>query len=415
MKNRRLFYGWTVILSAFAQMFVSSGSNAAAPIFFASVLKDLGWGRASISLAASINTAVVGVAMLVIGGLVDKHGPKTIILAGLPLMGMSTIALSGISQVWHLLLLYALLGLGFACTGLPSVSALVARWFYKKRGLAMGICLTGFALGQLVVVPLSAYMILLFGWRTAYVILGGALLVTTLTMIPVRNDPADMGCHPDGEPSPPKQGVTVDGVSLKDILVTQPFLLMMVVHFLCGFTDIPITPGPCFALFTLDVGLSQMVAATALGLMGGVMSLGTFVMGSASDRFGRKKPLALIYLIRALSLALIMGLSGTTPGLAMLLYAFSVMFGFSYFSMTPVVGAWIGDNYGQLSVGRISGVKSLLHSVGAAVGSQFFGAVYDLHQSYYWGFFTAMVLSLVASLCSLLLRERGALRKDRRP
>jgi len=190
-------------------------------------------------------------------------------------------------------------------------------------------------------------------------------------------------------------------VEFTEAIKTSSFLVIMAVHILCGITDVPITAH--FAPFVRDLGFSSFTAVTVLSLMGVFVFIGTIVMGPISNRFGRKKPISALYLIRSFSLLLIL----EHPDINRL-YASVILFGFSYFSIAPLISAWLADNYGSLALGKLSGITMLIHSISASVGTFFLGFVFDVYTSYYWGIFVLIILSCLASFFAFLIRENNA-------
>ena len=407
--EKRFYYGWVLVATSFITLFMVSGVRNSFSVFFTPMLNEFGWSRATTSLAVSIGTLVSGMCLPVMGRLVDRYGPKVVIFGSTFLMGISVILLSTTASIWHFYLLYGVTGgISFAGAAMIPNNALIARWFVRRRGLAMSVYLSGFSLGQMILIPFAAYLILLYNWQTAYLILGGLLLATVLPTIMalVKDSPEESG-YPlaDAVPKPLEKGASLrvkKQTTIVEALKTRSFLLLIVVYFICGFTDIPVVTH--FVTYASDIRLSETVAADALGLMNGIACLGTLVMGSVSDKFGRKNPLALIYLIRALSLFLPMRIQD-----AMMLNFFSAMFGFVIFSMNPISSAWIGDTYGKFSVGRLTGVISLVHGIGAAIGTYFFGVIFDLNNSYNWAFQVSILLAFIASMCAFLIKEKRQL------
>jgi len=162
---------------------VVSGVNLTFSVYFSSVLTEFGWNRASVSLALSIFMLVSAVTIPIFGKLIDKYGPKRVILACVPLMGLSTLLLGRTNSLLEYYLLYGLGGISFSGAGFLPTTVLVARWFYKKRTIAMSTFLSGYPFSQIVLVPLSSYLITTYGWRTSYIIFGSIFLAIILPLL----------------------------------------------------------------------------------------------------------------------------------------------------------------------------------------------------------------------------------------
>ena len=401
-----IYYGWIIVLLCFLLLFVVSGVNQTFSVYFSSVLTEFGWNRASVSLALSIFMLVSAVTIPIFGKLIDKYGPKRVILACVSLMGLSTLLLGRTNSLLEYYLLYGLGGISFSGAGFLPTTVLVSRWFYKKRTIAMSTFLSGYPFSQIVLVPLSSYLITTYGWRTSYIIFGSIFLAIILPLLFffLKENPEELGLKMDGETSI-KQIKHSKGSEIKveftEAIKTPSFLALMAVLILCGITDVPITAH--FAPFVRDLGFSSFTAVTVFSLMGVFVFMGTIVMGPISNRFGRKKPISTLYLIRSFSLLLILGHPDINR-----LYASAILFGFSYFSMSPLISAWLADNYGSLALGKLRGITLLIHSISASVGTFFLGFVFDVYTSYYWGIFVLIILSCLASFFAFLIQENNA-------
>jgi MFS family permease len=191
--------------------------------------------------------------------------------------------------------------------------------------------------------------------------------------------------------------VNGDKIHLIEAVKTRSYLLLIAVFFFCGLTDIPIFTH--FIPFALDLGLSEMVAASAFGLTSGFMLLGTFFVGGISGRFGEKNSLQAVYLIRGTSLILALFVNDF-----MSLSAFSVIFGFSTFAMMPVTSTWLADNYGTVYFATLWGILQVVHEISAAIGVYLFGFIFEMFGSYYWGFAGSIFLAFSAAIFSFFIR-----------
>jgi len=392
-----------MVLCAFITIFMMCGVTYSFSVFLRPMMGELGWSASAVSSAMSINLVVSGLSLPIIGRFTDRYGPKVVILVTALTMGVSTILLSNISSILHLYLLYGVLvGVTYRNGGQIATASLVARWFTEKRGTAMGIFSSGFCLGQTVIIPLSMYLVLKFGWRTTWLILGALLLLTVvpLTQLLVRDNPSDFR-NRSIEKTGGDEGTTVKATAILDALKTRSFLLLTAIYFLCGFTDIPVITH--WVPISFEEGVLEVTAANAYGAMAVLMFVGTICIGPISDRFGGRVSLSALYLIRTVSFFLPLHLMQNLA----FYYMFIIMFGFSYYAMTPVVSAFVGNIYGELSVGRLFGFLTLIHCVGAAVGTSFFGVVFDLSSSYSWAFIISILFSFMATVCSFLIKEKG--------
>jgi len=191
---------------------------------------------------------------------------------------------------------------------------------------------------------------------------------------------------------------TMRRTSVREAARTRPFWLVMVAFFICGYGDVFFTTH--LVPFAVEAGIPDMAAAGALGLMGGFSFLGVLVAGAASDRVGRKNPLAALYFFRALALAALALSSGELT-----VYLAAAVVGLTFISPGPLASALLADRYGALSVGALYGLAILSHQIGGALGAYLGGLIFDTTGSYYWSFVSAALLTLIAAGAAFSIRE----------
>jgi MFS family permease len=183
----------------------SSPMNAGVFSFFVTPMKDdMGWSFAALSWGFTLRLAIAGISGPIFGVLLDRFGPQVLgAVAGL-VAGISVMALALVHGVWAFYALFALSGLtGFgAPMGQLLTTVPVAKWFQANRGRALAIAGIGLPLGTSAIIPLAALIIDSMGWRAAWALLGGFVILMTvpLSLIFLRKDPESVGMHPDGNP-----------------------------------------------------------------------------------------------------------------------------------------------------------------------------------------------------------------------
>ncbi len=390
---------------------MSFGTSTSIGVYFKPIIEEFNWLRADLSLAISIGFLLFAVASPFIGRIIDRWGVRPVFLFGIVIMSVGTALMSLTTRLWHVYIFYGvLMALGGAATTFLSASAVVVRWFLRRRGLALSIANSGGALGMLLVVPLSAFLIQTVGWRQAFVISAGVLALATLPLIlaVIRNDPADVGLRMDGvtedERVPGGPGTTaaeannLSHLPWKRAMTTGPFWLISGGYFTCGFTvtlfSVHIIP------YATDLGFDFQTAAGAVAFSGFFNILGTITAGTVSDRLGRKNPLAVTYFVRGMSFVIFILWQNLFT-----LYLFAAVIGFSYFATVPLTAGLTGDIYGPRNMGVLYGTMTGIHQVGSAVGAYLGGKIFDLTGTYQGAFLIAFLLLMSASLLSFLLQE----------
>jgi MFS family permease len=263
----------------------------------------------------------------------------------------------------------------------------VARWFDARRGLAMGIVLTGFNLGFVVGSPTAAWLIAHAGWRAAYAILGVSCgLIGILAAFAVRNPPAPAGASP----SPPSASAAhhSSGVSLRQALADRRLWGFNASWFLMGLvlTMLSVHVVP----FARDRGIDLAQAALSLTAYGLGAVAGRLVFGAASDRLGPRLTMGVCFGLQVVALiALVAPSAGLLP-------VVMAVYGFGFAGADTAIVRAIPDVFGLRALGAIMGVLALGWRCGAALGPAVAGFSYDLAGSYAVPFGAAPVLTLAS-------------------
>jgi sugar phosphate permease len=384
--RERLYYGWVVVAVVFLALLVSAGVRAAPAVLINPLETELGWGRAAISFAASVGLLLYGLSGPVAGWLMDRFGPTRITLVGLALIGGSTLAGAAMTELWQLNLFWGVLG--------AAASA-----------------------GQLISVPALMWLVVAVGWREGTVYLAAvALLVLAPVLLLMRDDPSRLGLRPYGAPkgetsaekSPaPEPGMaakapveTREGGVLSRAFKTPEFWLLSGSFFICGASSNGII-GVHFVPHSIDHGIPEVTAASALALMGAMNFVGTIASGWLTDRYDPRRLLAVYYSLRGLSLLLLPFVTDFS-GLAI----FAIFFGLDYIATVPPTVALVADRFGRLNVGAVFGWVFFSHQVGAAFASYLGGVVRDSLGDYTLAFLAAGLLAILAALMAYLINRR---------
>jgi predicted MFS family arabinose efflux permease len=317
------------------------------------------------------------------------------------------ILMAATPNLWYAYIVYGgIIGLGFGIAGQSANAALLSRWFVKRRGMALSISSTGLGMGQLILVPLATFIILYASWRTAFLVTGllSAMLVPMCWFLLRRTEPPTE--HGEVADTSPAKDLPATGCLPSELIRQQThaafrsrsFWLLGGGFMGCGFT-IYLLMTHVAALAT-DRGISAGQAGTALGLIGGTGIVSGVIVGSLSDRIGRKHLLAGLYLLRAAAVIVLMGADS-----AFALYAFAVMFGLSR-ANGALVSAAVIDLYGRQAVGSILGYTTTFHQVFAALGAFAGGLAYDVTGSYNLALAPCIILLTAGAAASLLIDEQ---------
>ena len=402
------FYGWYVAGALFFAMFLSIGMRQGFGIFVETWQSEFGVGVAAISLAASVGWFVNGSSQVLMGWLIDRVGGRIVITVAALLLGASVLLMAAADSVLHLIVIYGVV-MSLAAAGLAGgpPGAMVVRWFRRKRGAAMSLLTSGGSIGGLVLVPFITYLFLWTNWRAAWLIAGGIVLVlgVPLLYLVLRDDPADLGLQPDGDPLVP--GGAVRPVPVGPLQAhrwsaafrSAPMWQLSIAYWVCGVTTASISVH--YVRWAGAEGISPATAALAFGLLSGINAIGVLLVGPLSDRVPRKTLLGAVYLIRGVAFLLLVVLPGPAA-----LWGFAVVGGASWLATVPLTTSLAADVYGVRHLGTLAGLINFAHQAGGALAVYLFGLVFDAQGSYDYAFLACVATLAGAGLVSLSIRER---------
>ncbi len=396
--GKRIYYGWVIVgITAFV-LLVAAGVRAASGVLVTPLQDDFGWSRSSIGFAIMISLVFYGLAGPIGGSLMDRYGPKRLMLVGLVLTALSSAMTAISAALWQFTAVWGVtggLGTGVVATVLGATVA--NRWFVKRRGLALGIFGAASSAGQLIFVPLLILVVNVSGWRGALLMLG---IITAVLLVPVllfmRDAPSDLGLRPLGgtdQPAAP-QMVRATGVMRGAVRVPE-FWLLAGSFFVCGATSVGII-GTHFLAYSSDKGIAERTAAIVLSLMGMMNFVGTIASGWLADRYDPKKLLAGYYIFRGLSL-FVLPFSTSNLGLAV----FAIFFGLDYIATVPPTVSLTADIFGRRNVGTVFGWIFAAHMFGAALVAWMSGLIRDTLGDYQVAFLSAGVIAVIGGLMAL--------------
>jgi len=401
----KLFYGWVVVASFFIIGTAIWGIRFTFGVFFKSIESEFTLTRTATSAIFSTQMVLGGVFTILGGWVLDRYGPRIVILLMGLFAGLSLLLTSQTNAVWQLFITYSLLLAMGTSAIYVGVMSTVSRWFDRRRGLALGLASVGAGLGPMIMAPFATYLIANFDWRTAFIVMG---LLAWLIVIPLsrllKRDPYEIGAVPDGVKTPlkdtesEKNYVKIADLSLAQAFRTRSFWLVIFIFLLFA--------SSLFLILThlvphaTDIGFSAVEAATVLSVAGGATIVGRLLLGIASDRIGRKAAAITCTLLHAVAMVCLAQAQDLGT-----LYLFALLFGLGWGGMGPIMAAIIGDTFGLGKMGAILGVLDAGFNVGAAIGPVIGGLIFDVSHSYFLAFSLGAAVMLVATLLITLIRR----------
>lgn len=220
LKRSKIFYGWFVVVASVLVMFGISGGMFSFGVFLKPMKDEFGWSTTSLSLAFAITFMLSGLLRPLAGYLADRYSPKIAVLSGVVIMGTMLLLIPFVQNLGQLYLLFAIMAIGVTLGMGPILTKIVSDWFYKRRGLTLGIINGAGSFGAMILVPGTSLFLVLADWKQAYWFLGVLLLAVVLPVgyMLIRNRPQDMGLRPMGESDGSPNSARTDAVRPETML-----------------------------------------------------------------------------------------------------------------------------------------------------------------------------------------------------
>ena len=401
-----LYYGWVIVGVSFIAMAFHMAATFSFSLFQVPLIQEFGWSRGALGGAFAVCMSLYAICSPKAGSILERKGPRALIPWGSVLIGVGLALGFFISSLWHVyVFIGVMIGVGIAMSGFVTHSAIMPRWFFKNRGLAMGIALSGIGIGSLILMPTIERLIAVFGWRYAYLIFGASilLLILPLKLLLLRNHPADVGQNIDGAsdeeaagfPKPPASSSQKVGEVFRHIMREKNFWALMVLVFVIGLNNNSIWSQ--LQIFFVDANFSTAFGAFVFGLTGAIRILGSVAMGWAGDRISHKRAQAIALFLSGLGVLILLSVPHTGDGVV-LAFLFAATYGFGVGGMSTSYAAMCADAYGGRSFGVIVGILEICFGLGGFIGPPMAGFMFDYTGSYVLPFCIVVIFQVVALL-----------------
>ena len=404
-----IHYGWVMAFLVFLMTIFSSAVGSAPQLLILPITQEFGWQISEITNAIGIMFFTLACLAPFSGALMLNLGviPVVLIALGLDIIGLGLCIIA--FENWHFLITIGVfLGAASGIIGLGLAATIASRWFLKRRGLVVGILTAAFAAGQLLFVPLMAWITTVLDWRYALLIpITGALISSILFLFFGQNWPADLKLTPLGGTTiikPPqntgKNAVTVSFQVLSSAVSQPSFWILSGTFFICGLSSTGIV-GQHFIAFCADNNVGIIAASSYLALMGVFNFMGTIGSGWLSDRYDNYKLLMWFYGLRALSL-IYLPFSGF-EFFTLLLWA--IFFGLDFIATVPPTVKLASKYFGVINGPVLFGWIFAAHQMGSALAASSAGWSRDTILSYAPSFVAAGFLSMLAVFLIIIFRK----------
>ncbi len=387
MQSARFHYGWVIVGAGMMMTCVGLGTMMSLGVFLEPISQSMGWSRAGISAAATLNFLAMGAGAFAWGALSDRLGTRTAVLGGTVLLGLGLTTASQATQLLHFQLLFGILvGLAAGSFYAPMI-ATVTRWFTTNRSLAVALVSAGLAMGSLLIAPLSRTLINAYDWRTAMFALGcmAWIVLFPLALLVRRPPAAALAGRAAGEGG---------DFTVAQALRTPQFAAIALTHFCCCAAH----SGPIFHMvsYAIDCGVPSLTAATVFGSAGAAALGGRILCGLTADRVGVRPTLLVGLSVQATAIALYLVVHD-----AWSFYALAALFGFSYGGVMPLYAILVREYFGARIMGTMFGLVAMISTLGMALGPWGGGWLFDTFGGYFWLYVASSGIGLGAIATAL--------------
>ncbi len=404
--SARYSYAWVVAAVSFITLLAASGLRSTPGVLFVPLEEEFGWNRATVGLAVSINLLLYGFVGPFAATLMARYGLRRVVTGALLLISSGALLTTQIRESWQLVLLWGIVvGLGAGCLASVLAATVANRWFMARRGMVVGVLTAAGATGQLIFLPLLAWLASTHGWRTVSVTTSlAALAVVPLVLLFLRDWPADVGQTAFGAtkatppPAPPAGNPIANAMAgLRYAAGQRDFWLLAIPFFVCGLSTNGLI-GTHLIPAGIDHGMTKVIAAGLLATIGIFDVVGTTLSGWLTDRWDSRKLLFIYYGLRGLSLMLL-PLALSAANFTMIV--FIVFYGLDWIATVPPTVALATERFGRERGTVVYGWVFASHMVGAAVAATGAGVIRTVTGNYFLAFVTAGIFCLLAAVLSM--------------
>lgn len=404
-RTERVHYAWVMAGVTFLTLLGASGFRSTPGVIIVPLQDEFGWSRATISLAVSINLMLFGFMGPFAAAMIERWGFRPVISGALIAIATGAALTTRMTAPWQLYLLWGVVvGLGAGSMATVLAATVANRWFVARRGLVLGILTAASATGQLIFLPLLAWLATHAGWRWVSITVAvSALAVVPAVLLLMRDRPADLGLRRYGaseaDVPPTRTGNPIHNAfaGLRLAARSNDFWLLAGTFFVCGASTNGLI-GTHLIPASIDHGMTEVAAASFLATVGIFDLIGTTVSGWLTDRYDSRRLLFAYYGLRGLSLILLPWAFGS-PHFGLVL--FIVFYGLDWVATVPPTVSLTMDSFGKERGAIVYGWVFAAHQIGAATAAFGAGALREEFGNYLIAFSFAGALCLLAAVTSL--------------
>jgi MFS family permease len=391
-------YRWVIVAAGGFMGCIAIGSIFSLPVFLQPMSVATGWSRTDISVAMTLNFLTMGLASFAWGLMLDRSGPRTVLLCGSTILGLGLVLASRASTIEQFQFCYGILvGAGGGAIFAP-LMATVTTWFDRQRSLAVSLVSSGMGVAPLTVAPIAARLVTTFDWRFSQLLIGLAVwaLLPPVALL-VRRAPATVGNIAGRRPAE-------SSMTVREALTSPQFVVLALTYFMCCATH----SGPLFhtVSYAISCGLPVTAAVSIYSVEGLSGLFGRITFGLLGDRFGAKRTFVAGLLLQAAAVGCYYFARQQFQ-----FYSVAVVFGFAYAGVMPLYSVLIRENFPVHIIGTMVGAASMASSLGMSLGPLAGGVIFDRYGNYGRLYIGSLLMGLGAALIMLMFRPAMRIRE----
>jgi MFS family permease len=388
---RQRYQALAVAAAFFALFSIVGFAYYGLPFFYDFFVRELGWTRAEVTSGNAVAKLAVGPLFGFFAGVVvDRFGPRRMMLVGILLAGIAPIGLGGTTTLAALYTFYLMNALGYVTGGPLPNQVMLSRWFDAGRGRAMGIAYIGIGIGGAIVPLLAHALTEALGWRPALVVLGLLMIVIAFPFALFVREPDAQAPKATGASDSSVAEPATD--SILDVL-RQPSFYFLALGSMASIGAVGGTSQNLKLYFAMDRGLAQGQAAWLMSLVLFSSIAGRLLMGWLADRWPRKRVMLLIYLIVACAIPMLWWAPSSAT-----MWTAAVVFGIGLGGDYMIIPLMAADLFGLRRMGRVMGIVLTADGVAEAVTPMGAAALRDHYGSYGPGFAVLVALAVLGAI-----------------
>jgi MFS family permease len=392
--NKGIFYGWWNVGASFTGLALSYAMFTIFTfgVFLKPLAEEFGWRRDEMAFAYTVTNLTIVVASLLLGVLIDRFGVRRVLIPSVVLMAAAVASMSQLTgNIYHFYAMYLLIPLLGAGTLPTSYSRVIIGWFFRRRGVALGITLAGFGVGAALIPAVGQMLIDFYGWRGSYLVFAAMIFLIALpsSYFLIRETPEEMGLEIDGDQQPGNSDSDV-GLSAREASKTVSFWLILFAILLVG-VGIASVLAHMVPMLT-DRGISPQTAAFCQMTLGIGLIFGRVFSGFLMDRYFAPYVAAIFTLMFVVGAAILA--SGTSSTMAFVAAAF---IGLSLGSEISETAYLVSRYFGPKAYGVIYGMMFAAYQLGASVGPPALGRYYVVAGDYINALWVLAALAFIAA------------------